>query len=64
MGLIPFFYKYMDAPADYFKELDRMLFVGDYFRKKSQSIINHALGFLSIVQFHSMIFSASLVSSW
>jgi len=45
MGLIPF----MDAPADYFKELDRMLFVGDHFRKKSQSIINHALGFLSIV---------------
>ncbi len=49
MGLIPFFYKYMDAPADYFKELDRMLFVGDHFRKKSQNIINHALGFLSKV---------------
>ena len=28
MGLIPFFYKYMEAPADYFKELDRMLLLG------------------------------------
>lgn len=36
-----FFYKYMDAPADYFKELDRMRFVEDHFKKnpKASSIM-------------------------
>ena len=32
-------------------------------KEKSQSMVNDALGFLMVVLFHSMILSASLVSS-